>query len=174
MRCAINDSECIPGRLRRGLCERHYRRALKHGSTANPRIDVFNHYVVASGGCWEWAGAMWGNGYGKTSVKVHGTRLAHRAFYAEHRGPIPKDMDLDHLCRNRRCVRPDHLEPVPHQINLIRGHEARTVCQSGLHDITVPGALKPGTRECVQCWRERYRAAGQRYRAKKANRQRQA
>lgn len=166
MRCAVNDSECVLGRLRRGMCERHYRRWLKHGETSSPRIDVLTHYEL-DGDCWRWSGALWANGYGKTSVEVHGTRLAHRAFYVEHRGQIAAGMDLDHLCRNRWCVNPDHLEQVTRAVNLQRGHEARTTCENGIHDITKPGSLKPGTMECVECWRDRYRAAGARYREKK-------
>lgn len=165
MRCVVNDSECIPGRLRRGMCERHYRRWLKTGETSSPRIDNLQHYSAVEG-CWVWQGAVWRNGYGKTSTEVNGTRLAHRALYVEHRGEIPEGMDLDHLCRNRLCVNPDHLEPVSRAVNLDRGHEARTMCEAGLHDITQPGATKPGTRQCVECWRARYRAAGARYRAR--------
>lgn len=164
MRCAVNDEECIPGRLRRGMCERHYRRWLKHGETTSPRIEILQHYEVTDDGCWRWLGAFWGNGYGKTSRKAHGTRIAHRVFYIEHRGPIADGLDLDHLCRNRWCVRPDHLEPVSRAVNLDRGLRARTTCRAGLHDLTAPGAVRPGTQQCVACWRARYRAAGTRYR----------
>lgn len=168
MRCAAHGEECVPGRLRRGLCERHYRRALKHGVTTSPFIAIFDHYSVVENGCWEWEGALWRNGYGKTSRPVHATRLAHRAFYTEHRGPIPAGMDLDHLCRNRACVNPAHLEPVSRAVNLDRGLDARMMCRSGRHEITRPEALIPGTKQCVECWRIRYRTAGQRYRAKQA------
>lgn len=149
------------------MCERHYRRALSTGSTANPRISIFQHYYSTGTGCWKWAGALWGNGYGKTSRKVHGTRLAHRAFYIEHKGPIPEGMDLDHLCRVRECVNPSHLEPVSRAVNLDRGLDARQTCRAGRHDITLPGSLKPGTKQCVECWRTRYRKAAARYLAKK-------
>lgn len=166
MRCSVNDEDCVDGRLRRGMCERHYRRLLHRGDTANPRIDNVRHYEVRASGCWEWSGAMWGNGYGKLSVSMHGTRLAHRALYTEHRGPIPDGLDLDHLCRNRACVNPQHLEPVSRATNLERGLAARGKCRNG-HDLTAVGALKSGTQQCVQCWRDRYRAAGARYRARK-------
>lgn len=151
------------------MCEKHYRRALTHGTTASPRIAVFDHYTVTEAGCWQWAGAMWRNGYGKPGRPVHGTRLAHRAFYTEHRGPIPEGMDLDHLCRNRACVNPAHLEPVSRAVNLDRGLDARLTCRSGRHDITEPGALIAGTKQCVRCWRIRYTAAARRYRAKRAS-----
>lgn len=149
------------------MCERHYRRALSTGSTASPRISIWTHYTVLLNGCWQWSGALWRNGYGKTSRRIHDTRLAHRAFFTEHRGPIPEGMDLDHLCRNRACVNPEHLQPVSRAVNLDRGLDARTVCRSGRHDVTTPDAFIPGTKQCVQCWRIRYKAAGERYRARR-------
>lgn len=170
-RCAVNDSECSPGRLKTGYCEKHYQRLRKHGTTSDPRIDIFSHYKIdPETGCWRWKGAKYRNGYGKLPRPTHGTRLAHRAFYIEFRNPIPDGMDLDHVhkrgCRYRDCVRPKHLEPASRATNLQRGHAARTMCEAGLHAITVPGAVKPGTRQCVECWRIRYRAASKRYRAK--------
>lgn len=168
--CEVNDAECTSSRLRLGMCERHYRRFKASGSTANPRIDNLRRYLVDEAGCWIWQGALWSNGYGKPSVEIHGTRLAHRAFYLEHVGPVPDGLDLDHLCRVRSCVNPEHLEPVTRSVNLTRGVAARTqtLCLAGLHDITAPGAVRAGTRQCVECWRRRYRAAGERYRARQA------
>lgn len=178
MRCSVG-GDCSPGRLRRGMCERHYRRVLSSGSTANPRRDNLASYDVLAGGCWRWTGAAWRNGYGKLSVKVHGTRLAHRAFYLEHVGPIADGMDIDHSCHNvdvacpggsacehRRCVNPAHLMPAPHADNLARGRERTSLCRNGLHDLTLPGATRPGSRECTECWRTRYQAASVRYRAR--------
>lgn len=163
------------------MCERHYRRWKKSGPTDNPRIDNLNQYEVAPSGCWLWTGALWPNGYGKPSIELHGTRLAHRAFYLEHVGPIPEGFDVDHRCHNadpdcergeqcqhRRCVNPAHLEPVPRGDNLVRAIESRRMCENGLHDLTRPGAIRPGTKaQCVACWRTRYREAGARYRARK-------
>jgi hypothetical protein len=149
------------------MCERHYRRWLKRGDTSAPtHIDNLARCKVTGAGCWRWLGAMWPNGYGKTSVAIHGTQIAHRVFYIEHNGPVPDGLDLDHRCRNRWCVNPKHLEPVSRAENLDRGHLARITCKSGRHDITLPGALRPGTRQCIECWRGRYRTAGARYRAR--------
>lgn len=62
-------------------------------------------------GCWEWQRALSGHGYG--NVSVNGKNLpAHRFVFERHRGPIPAGMELDHLCRNTRCVNPDHLDVV--------------------------------------------------------------
>ncbi|PLS82281.1 MAG: hypothetical protein CYG60_24755 [Actinobacteria bacterium] len=50
--------------------------------------------------------------------------LAHRVYYLRLRGPIPNGKELDHLCRNRDCVNPDHLEPVEGRVNVQRGDAA--------------------------------------------------
>jgi hypothetical protein len=74
--------------------------------------------------CWDWTGSLNGDGYGKTYVD--GTLLlVHRFAYELLVGPIPEGMTLDHLCRNRACLRPSHLEPVTVAENLRRGHAAR-------------------------------------------------
>jgi imidazolonepropionase-like amidohydrolase len=57
-------------------------------------------------------------------------RCAHRVIYERERGPIPGGLTLDHLCRNRRCVNPEHLEPVPVQVNVQRGELAKLTPQS--------------------------------------------
>lgn len=167
MRCAAPESDHVPGRLRRGLCERHYRRLMKTGSTAPPvLVDDLNRYTVDPSGCWLWDGPLYSNGYGKLARPLHGTRLAHRAFYLASGRESPDGMDLDHLCRVRQCVNPDHLEPVSRSVNLRRGLRARKTCRRG-HDLTDPANLKPGTNECILCWRIRYKAAGARYRARR-------
>jgi hypothetical protein len=70
-------------------------------------------------GCWEWCGELSSNGYGR--VWRNNKRIAaHRAYYEQEVGPIPDGLQLDHLCRNRRCVNPDHLEPVTRTENQLR------------------------------------------------------
>jgi hypothetical protein len=99
--------------------------------------------VDASGDCWLWTGPIAPNGYGSTTVDNR-TRIAHRAVYEKMVGPIPAGLELDHLCRVRHCVNPDHLEPVTRSVNLLRGvgpilkkaaAAARTHCTNG-HELT--------------------------------------
>lgn len=83
-------------------------------------------------GCWLWTASVNPRGYGLTSIPQPGhnlTRRAHRFIYEALVGAIPEGLDLDHLCRVRRCVNPDHLEPVTHQENCQR--VPREVCAKG-------------------------------------------
>jgi len=74
----------------------------------------------AADGCWTWVASIGGGGYG--TVKYDGkVRKAHRVGYEALVAPIPDGLDLDHLCRVRACVNPDHLEPVTRQENILRG-----------------------------------------------------
>ncbi|GAA3948015.1 HNH endonuclease signature motif containing protein [Microbacterium soli] len=75
-------------------------------------------------GCWIWAASLGGGGYGKFFFDG-AYRSAHRWGWEALVGPIPTGLDLDHLCRNRRCVNPDHLEPVTHRENIRRGMQSR-------------------------------------------------
>lgn len=75
--------------------------------------------VLKTGTCWLWQGATT-KGYG--NIRRRRTNIAvHRWAYEDAKGPIPPGMDLDHLCRVRNCVNPDHLEPVRRGVNVLRG-----------------------------------------------------
>ena len=127
-------------------------------------------YVVQEDGCWEWTGAIKGNGYGNVwSASTGRVMPAHRFVYELERGPIPEGLDLDHLCRNRRCVRPDHLEPVTRSVNIRRGAQCSgPSCKHGhVRSPENTSLAKNGSRSCLVCRRIRDR---QRYPARFANR----
>ena len=86
-------------------------------------------------GCWEWTAAKTANGYGNFGVEGK-FRSAHRFAYELLIGPISEGLHLDHLCRVRNCVNPDHLEPVTNLENIYRGYGAarnrlKTHCPKG-------------------------------------------
>lgn len=114
-------------------------------------------------GCWEWLGYKIRGGYG--AIKWQGrTHCAHRVAYECLIGPIPKGLELDHLCRNRGCVRPDHLEPVTHSENIRRGqgpyltrlrHQEKTSCPQGHPYSGTNLRVRPnGKRDCRACDRD--------------------
>ena len=183
--CSMDSGDCVPGRLRLGLCSRHYGWNKRNGSpTPPPDVDHFARYVVTAEGCWEWTGPLYEDtGYGHSPAST-GDQLAHRAFYKRYVGPIPDGLDLDHqchnrsrdcaggaTCRHRRCVNPADLEPATRSVNLLRGNEARRggMCGKGLHPITADEDWyvdpSSGVRRCRACWQVSYRAAGATYRA---------
>jgi HNH endonuclease len=105
-------------------------------------------------GCWVWRLSVNTNGYGDCTVRQVRCR-AHRFAYRAWRGD-PGAVDLDHLCRNRRCCNPDHLEPVSHLENMRRGeYRLREACPRG-HAYTKDNlcADKRGWRKCLTCDRE--------------------
>lgn len=83
-----------------------------------------NYEIHPETGCWEWTGRVDRYGYGKVDVSLGGRNRqtgAHRAAWIVHHGPILGALQLDHLCRNRRCINPLHLEPVTSAENTRRG-----------------------------------------------------
>lgn len=78
--------------------------------SARPLSDRIN-YRVSDSGCWEWAGYRSPEGYGRVGIRSK-SQVAHRAYWEEVNGPVPKGMVLDHKCRNRACINPDHLRVV--------------------------------------------------------------
>lgn len=118
--------------------------------------------VTTGSGCWDWTGSFSPLGYARFST-TNGPRAAHRLVYEVFHGPVPPELDLDHLCSNRGCVNPAHLEPVSHQENLMRGdtivarQAAQTHCVNG-HEFTPENTrIRPysGGRACRACDRKR-------------------
>lgn len=118
-------------------------------------------HSVDHGDCRVWNAARNDSGYGVISVNDRIQR-AHRMSYETFVGPIPDGLQLDHLCRNRACIRPAHLEAVSAAENTRRGASAtKTHCKSG-HEYTPENTyLRPrrasgGRRDCRVCRRDRY------------------
>lgn len=95
------------------------------------RLDrVLLHAVEREGGCWEWGAYKSAAGYGRLTIDGSPGLYAHRVAYEELIGSIPEGLQLDHLCRNRACINPWHLEPVTPVVNTRRGegHGSETHC----------------------------------------------
>ena len=75
--------------------------------------------------CWIWIGCVKKNGYGMVNVYDHPPDNAHRISYKLFKGDIPKGMQIDHLCRFKACVNPDHLEMVTQKENLLRSNTSK-------------------------------------------------
>lgn len=110
-------------------------------------------------GCWFWLGKLYTTGYGRITANKK-EFLIHRVVYQLTRGEIPTNLEIDHLCRNRGCCNPDHLEPVTSKVNSLRGvsllaENARKIfCIRG-HELTVENTYarrrKQGSRACIAC-----------------------
>lgn len=123
------------------------------------------------GGCWIWLGSTNKDGYGLFHL-LGKMQSAHRVSYELHIGDIPEGMEIDHICRERSCVNPAHLEPVSRQENLDRMILAKTHCING-HDYKESSFIHlKGFRECSICakkkklaWQRRNRDKGKGLRA---------
>jgi hypothetical protein len=118
-------------------------------------------------GCWLWTAYTRKDGYGVFGVTSGDTWLAHRWAYEQWVGPIPKGLTIDHLCRVRNCVNPDHMEPVPPGVNTLRGdtfqarNAAKTHCPKG-HEYYVVNDR--GWRRCRTCGNEQSNARRKKWR----------
>lgn len=126
--------------------------------TIDPEIRFWNK-VEKTETCWIWKASDQGNGYGQfwTGKRV---MVAHKFLYELMKGPVPIGLVLDHLCRNRRCVNPDHLEIVTFKENLLRGKFAdgrfrrSNFCKNG-HEYTVENTWRyPLGKKCRICNKE--------------------
>ncbi|MFD5107163.1 HNH endonuclease signature motif containing protein [Streptomyces cinereoruber] len=114
-------------------------------------------------GCMLWLDVPGAGGYGQ--MRLNGkARYAHRLSYMFNVGEIPVGLELDHLCRVRRCVAPGHLEAVSRRVNILRGQGAsainavRTHCKHGhAFDAANTYVTSRGVRQCRACKRNRQR-----------------
>lgn len=124
-------------------------------------IARFWSYVDKTSTCWVWTG--WHNGrypgFSIGRVKVY----AHRFSYELANGSIPDGLTIDHLCRNKMCVNPAHLEAVTNQQNVLRGDSPKVMSQRRRPDQQLCGTGRhpwvPGAKRCAACKLEANRAS---------------
>lgn len=124
-------------------------------------VEIIDKYVEKTDSCWIWRGSVNKNGYGQhgSTKRAGSIKQAHRKVYTLLVGTIPDGMQLDHLCRNRICVNPNHLEPVSPRENLLRSpfttasiNSQKTRCKWGHpFDLQNTRTHKSGKRECIKC-----------------------
>ena len=146
--------------------ERYWPKVNKQGAVPARRPDL--------GPCWEWMASHNGLGYGQFRAGPVMVR-AHRWAYEHLVGPIPAGLDLDHLCGNRGCVNPAHLEPVTERENVLRGGmpngalAKRTHCGRGHAFDEANTYYRPdGGRRCRKCLVIQVRRSARRYQAERS------
>ena len=123
--------------------------------------DMRNHILrkieKKNSGCWEYNYSLQTNGYARI-----GHKKAHRVAYEIFKGKIPKGFTIDHLCKNKTCVNPNHLEAVTQGVNTLRGdswsgiNSRKTHCKRG-HPLSGDNlAIYAGKRQCRTCFKIRY------------------
>jgi HNH endonuclease len=108
--------------------------------------------------CWVWTGALRGDGKYPAFSLNRVQFGAHRLSYIHFVGRIPKGLEIDHLCRNKQCVNPRHLEPVTRKVNAERWGKTKTHCKHGHPFDKKNTYINPrGQRECKECRRQAVR-----------------
>lgn len=192
MRACCSIEGCSDPAWARGWCNKHYKRWRRYGDPVGggperpmPRgpsrasgsvLDRVLPFLLKSPtGCDVWTKSLSRGGYGQVQIPGVGVRRVHRIVYEELVGPIPEGLQLDHLCRNRACANPSHLEPVTQRENGRRGfgwsgrNARKTHCPQG-HEYTPENTIiETGTpgRRCRICRAEQTRRAKVAYRARR-------
>lgn len=152
MRQTIRDYKL--GRVQQGLG--HDQQLPTHRQRSDV-VKFLEKVEIVPGGCWGWKGRVSDNGYTYYRSREHGVYHGHRMSYLLFVGPLDPDKEIDHLCRNKGCVNPDHLEQVTASTNLRRA-KPWTACDR-LHPdaATRLGKRKDGRDYCQECQRTRER-----------------
>ncbi len=158
-RCSIEG--CLKPALARHWCSAHYKRWQDHGNPigGEPAFhsaeERFWASVLKTDSCWEWQGSL-SEGYGSFRFRRQYFKV-HRFAYELLLGPIRVGFEIDHLCRNRRCVNPAHLELVNHRENTLRGitwvarNARKTHCPKGHPYDLLNTYWYQGRRYCRAC-----------------------
>lgn len=138
-------------------------RAKQRERKSKPLADRFHaKYDIDENGCWIWNSKLRADGYGVIWGGVEEGRevRAHRLSYELHHGPIPEGLTVDHVCRVRACVNPDHLRLLERGENVLAGigpaavNARKTICKRG-HALTEDNVYitRAGYRNCKTCRR---------------------
>lgn len=131
---------------------------------SHENVGFMARIVEQPNGCWHYRGSHVGDGY--VRIRFRGKPTAgHVVAWTLLRGPVPDGLELDHLCRNRRCVNPAHLEPVTHRENVLRSPIANAAINARKSECIRGHAFTPentiiqcgGKRACRTCVNEAQR-----------------
>lgn len=123
-------------------------------------VDRIEARLDRSGDCWAWPGGTNGNGYGVLFFKTGDGRAqrsiyVHRAMFERYVRPLEQGEEVDHLCSNRGCARPDHLDAVSHAENTRRAAAKITRCPQGHPYDARNTSTHGGKRRCLTCQRDK-------------------